>query len=71
MTLFSSEHSSKGQTSSFGHAVLERMTGLQTRVIEAWARHKAERALEGLSYEALKDIGFPSFQTKSTDRADR
>ncbi|WP_426130870.1 hypothetical protein [Pararhizobium sp. PWRC1-1] len=56
MAFFSLEHSSKPRHSSFASTVF----GLSARAVASWKRRRAERALEGLSYDTLKDIGFPS-----------
>ncbi|WP_075292730.1 hypothetical protein [Pararhizobium arenae] len=40
--------------------VLHGVSGLSHRMLASWRRHRAERALEGLSFDTLKDIGFPS-----------
>lgn len=55
MSVFSLEQSSQA-----GHSFLAAsLIGLQARAVASWKRHRAEKALEGLSYETLKDIGFP------------
>ncbi|WP_421873183.1 hypothetical protein [Pararhizobium sp.] len=56
MTFLSLEQSTKSSHSSFASALL----GLRSRAVASWKRRRAERALEGLSYDTLKDIGFPS-----------
>lgn len=42
------------------HSSLPGLFNLRARAWAAWKRHRTERALENLSYDALKDIGFPS-----------
>ncbi len=42
------------------HSSLPGLFNLQVRAWTAWKRHRQERALENLSYDTLKDIGFPS-----------
>lgn len=56
MTFFSLEHSSKPRHSSFASSLFS----LRARAVASWKRYRTERALEGLSYDTLKDIGFPS-----------
>jgi uncharacterized protein YjiS (DUF1127 family) len=62
MAFFSLEHTPDPRHSSFAST----LAGLHARAVASWQRHRAERALEGLSYDTLKDIGFPS-----VDRADK
>ncbi|WP_411036625.1 hypothetical protein [Shinella sp. BYT-45] len=31
------------------------------RIVSAWRRHRAEREIEGMSYDLRKDIGFRSW----------
>jgi uncharacterized protein YjiS (DUF1127 family) len=56
MAFFSLEHTSGRRYPPLASIFL----GLRMRAVAAWKRHRAERALEGLSYDTLKDIGFPS-----------
>jgi len=56
MTFLSLEHRAKPSHSSLASTLL----GLSARAVASWKRRRAERALEGLSYDTLKDIGFPS-----------
>lgn len=56
MAFSSFEHSSASGHSFLGSAFAD----LRARAVGAWRRHRAERALEGLSFEALKDIGYPA-----------
>ncbi|MDQ0320708.1 hypothetical protein QO002_002846 [Pararhizobium capsulatum DSM 1112] len=55
-------HSLETPTSSSSRieTVLHGVSGLGHRALASWRRHQAERALEGLSFDTLKDIGFPS-----------
>lgn len=46
---------------SLSHLILERFE----RIVSAWQRHRAERELEGMSYDQRKDIGYRS-SDKST-----
>ncbi len=62
MAHHSSPHGLPVRLSSVFHDV----SGIGRRVIASWHRHRTERALEGLSFDTLKDIGFPS-----ADRLDR
>ena len=55
MSVFSLEHSPQAGRSFLA----ARLIGLRARTVASWKRHRAEKALEGLSYETLKDIGFP------------
>ncbi|RVM16363.1 hypothetical protein [Sinorhizobium meliloti] len=52
------EHPSSA--SSQGLAALPGLFNLRARAWAAWKRHRNERVLENLSYDTLKDIGFPS-----------
>ncbi|OAP42759.1 hypothetical protein AU381_16490 [Sinorhizobium glycinis] len=47
-------------SSSQSLAALPGLFSLRARAWAAWKRHRNERALESLSYDTLKDIGFPS-----------
>ena len=67
MAFFSSEHSSKPRHGSLGTFLV----GLSTSAVASWQRHRAERVLEGLSYDTLKDIGFPSADTVNGKTAAR
>lgn len=66
MAFLTSQHTSKPRHSSFASTFF----GLRARAVASWKRRRAERALEGLSYDTLKDIGYPSADrtngTKST-----
>ncbi|WP_275783304.1 hypothetical protein [Pararhizobium gei] len=57
MAFYSLEHTQQSQHAPSFVSVLGRLPG---RIVASWQRHQAERALEGLSYDTLKDIGFPS-----------
>jgi uncharacterized protein YjiS (DUF1127 family) len=63
MAIFSLEHSPRAERSSVASALIS----LRSRAVASWKRHSAERALEGLSYDALKDIGFPSADMLNKD----
>ncbi|OBZ93890.1 hypothetical protein ADU59_19560 [Pararhizobium polonicum] len=68
MAFFSSEHTTaEPRHSSFASAFV----GLRARAVASWQRHRAERALEGLSYDTLKDIGFPSADMANDDTSAR
>ncbi len=67
MAFFSLEHTSGPRHSSFASSLI----GLRTRAVASWQRHRAERALEGLSYDTLKDIGFPSVDMANDDTTAR
>lgn len=56
MAFFSLEHSAKARHSSFASPLFS----LRARAVASWKRYRTERALAGLSYDTLKDIGFPS-----------
>ncbi len=56
MAFFSLEHSSKPRHSSFASTLFS----LPARAVASWKRYRTERVLEGLPYDTLKDIGFPS-----------
>lgn len=56
MTFLSAEQAPHSGGSVFSTA----FSGLQARAFASWRRYQAERALEALSYDTLKDIGFPS-----------
>ncbi len=56
MAFLTFEHTSKPRHTSFASTLF----GLRARAVASWKRRRAERALEGLSYDTLKDIGFPS-----------
>lgn len=62
MAFFSLEHAHDPRHSSF----VSTLAALPVRAVASWRRHRAERILESLSYDTLKDIGFPS-----VDRADK
>ncbi|AWM25422.1 hypothetical protein AOX55_00002170 [Sinorhizobium fredii CCBAU 25509] len=47
-------------SSSQSLAALPGLFSLRARAWAAWKRHRNERVLENLSYDTLKDIGFPS-----------
>ncbi|MCA1370035.1 hypothetical protein [Ensifer aridi] len=47
-------------SSNQGHSALPGLFNLRARAWAAWKRHRNERVLENLSYDTLKDIGFPS-----------
>ncbi|MCA1494107.1 hypothetical protein [Sinorhizobium alkalisoli] len=51
------QHSS---SSSQSLSALPGLFNLRARAWAAWKRHRNERALENLSYDTLKDIGFPA-----------
>ncbi|KQV34641.1 MULTISPECIES: hypothetical protein [unclassified Rhizobium] len=44
-------------------SVFHGVSGISRRMIASWRRHRTERALEGLPFDTLKDIGFPSADT--------
>ncbi len=67
MAFFSLEHSSKPRHSSFASTLYS----LRARAVASWKRHRAERALENLSYDTLKDIGFPSADRTNGDTSPR
>ncbi|MBP1857310.1 hypothetical protein [Rhizobium herbae] len=67
MAFFSLEHSSEPRHSFFASTLV----GLRARAVASWQRHRAERALEGLSYDTLKDIGFPSAGMANDDTSAR
>ncbi|ABR60624.1 hypothetical protein GOC91_23470 [Sinorhizobium medicae] len=52
------EHVSSASRQSL--ASLPGLFNLRARAWAAWKRHRNERVLENLSYDTLKDIGFPS-----------
>jgi uncharacterized protein YjiS (DUF1127 family) len=52
------QHSSA--LSSQNLSALPGLFNLRARAWAAWKRHRNERVLENLSYDTLKDIGFPS-----------
>ncbi|WP_018240088.1 hypothetical protein [Ensifer sp. BR816] len=47
-------------SSSQSLAALPGFFSLRARAWAAWKRHRNERILENLSYDTLKDIGFPA-----------
>lgn len=47
-------------SSSHGLSALPGLFNLRARAWAAWKRHRNEVVLESLSYDTLKDIGFPS-----------
>lgn len=67
MAFFSLEHTHKPRHSSFAST----LAGLRTRAVASLQRHRAERALESLSYDTLKDIGFPSVDKANDDKTAR
>ena len=71
MSLFNFEHSSSAGHSSLAGTVFSSVDGLRTRAVASWRRHRAERALESLSYDTLKDIGFPSAEMLDEDNSTR
>ncbi|QRM55812.1 hypothetical protein [Sinorhizobium sp. BG8] len=42
-----------------------------TRMIEAWRLYHAERQLEGLPFDVMKDIGFPALDDAGKNGARR
>ncbi|MBP2238279.1 uncharacterized protein YjiS (DUF1127 family) [Sinorhizobium kostiense] len=52
------QHSSASSSQSL--SALPGFFNLRARAWAAWKRHRNERVLENLSYDTLKDIGFPS-----------
>jgi len=52
------QHSSASSSQSL--SALPGLFNLRARAWAAWKRHRNERVLENLSYDTLKDIGFPS-----------
>jgi uncharacterized protein YjiS (DUF1127 family) len=67
MAFFSLEHSSKPRHTSFASALFS----LRARAVASWKRRRAERALESLSYDTLKDIGFPSADRTNGTKSSR
>jgi uncharacterized protein YjiS (DUF1127 family) len=55
MSVFTLEDSPRTRRSFLAASLI----GLRARTVASWKRHRAEKALAGLSYETLKDIGFP------------
>ena len=45
---------------SFGSRARAGVSTLAHRIVKNWQDRRAERALASLSYDTLKDIGFPS-----------
>ncbi|WP_438747743.1 hypothetical protein [Pararhizobium sp. O133] len=67
MAFFSSEHSPQA-----GHpSVTSALVSLRSRAVASWKRYRTERELEGLSYDTLKDIGFPSADMLNKDTPTR
>ncbi|NHT78469.1 hypothetical protein C8J35_101542 [Rhizobium sp. PP-F2F-G38] len=52
--------SSSPSTPSFGSRALAGATSLAHRIVKTWQDRRSERALASLSYDTLKDIGFPA-----------
>lgn len=52
------QHSSGSSSQSL--SALPGLFNLRARAWAAWKRHRNERVLENLSYDTLKDIGFPT-----------
>jgi uncharacterized protein YjiS (DUF1127 family) len=67
MAFFSLEHSPQTGRSSVVSAIFS----LRSRAVASWKRYRTERELEGLSYDALKDIGFPSADMINKDTPTR
>ncbi|MBW9062301.1 hypothetical protein JNB71_03120 [Rhizobium herbae] len=67
MAFFSLEHASDPRHSSLASS----LAGLRARAIASWQRHRAERVLESLSYDTLKDIGFPSVDMARKDTQEK
>ena len=63
MAFFSLEHASDPRHLS----LVSSLAGLRARAVASWQRHRAERVLESLSYDTLKDIGFPSVDMARKD----
>ncbi|MFT2212609.1 hypothetical protein [Rhizobium giardinii] len=61
MAFFSLEHASDPRP------LVSSLAGLRARAVASWQRHRAERVLESLSYDTLKDIGFPSVDMARKD----
>ncbi|MEY9780894.1 hypothetical protein [Sinorhizobium fredii] len=55
-----SMNQNSSSSSSQSLAALPGLFSLRARAWAAWKRHRNERVLENLSYDTLKDIGFPS-----------
>ncbi len=60
------EFETRSQGSPGSGTIVSSLTG---RIVAAWRRRQTERALEGLPYETLKDIGFPVTDARATDKA--
>ncbi|OJF91953.1 hypothetical protein [Pararhizobium antarcticum] len=75
MTLSSCEHTVPGRrprlSSNLFRPALSLFQTARTRMADAWQQHRTERAFEGLSYDTLKDIGFPSATAEKTGKPAR
>jgi uncharacterized protein YjiS (DUF1127 family) len=71
MTFSSFEHSASGRRPSLPISLFQTVLALRARMVGAWQQHRRERALEGLSYDMLKDIGFPSATAAKTGNPTR
>lgn len=63
MAFFSLEHTTQQRHSALASTIIG--------AVAAWKRYRAERVLEGLSYDTLKDIGFPSAERVNDTTAAR
>jgi len=68
MTLSSFEHTAPGRRPTFSSSLFHTVLALRARMIGAWQQHRTERTFEGLSYDTLKDIGFPSVTAAKTGK---
>ncbi len=66
MAYSSFEHSASGRRPPLFASLFQAVIALRARMVGAWQQHRRERALEGLSYDTLKDIGFPSASLSSS-----
>lgn len=71
MTLSSFEHSAPGRRPTLSTSLFLSVLALRARMVGAWQQHRTERAFEGLSYDTLKDIGFPSASASKTGKPTR
>ena len=60
MTYSSFAPSPSGRRPALSTSLFATVFTLRARMVGAWRQHRTERAFEALSYDTLKDIGFPS-----------
>lgn len=63
MSFLSTSNIKTNNTSLWRQKMTHTLTRSMRNALNAWRQHRQLRALEGLSYGELKDIGFPTSRT--------